>query len=93
MTRRLLLGMLFAVLFLAPPLPTSAEKQPAGLAIRNGRYAHNGKAVWGLAQHNGWWRAGQRPNIARNAPGQVGPNRTEDLVQHTFKPCGQLTRL
>ena len=49
MTRRLLLGMLFAGLFLAPPLATSAEKQPAGLAIRNGWYAHNGKAEIGRA--------------------------------------------
>ena len=44
---------------------------------------HNGKAVWGLAQHNGWWRAGQRPNIARNALGQIGPNRTENFDKLT----------
>ncbi|MDC0936413.1 DUF6298 domain-containing protein [Pirellulales bacterium] len=65
------------------PSLTAAEEESTGLATENGWYVHNGKAVWGLAQHNGWWRAGQRPNITRNAPGQVGPNRTEDLDKLT----------
>lgn len=54
-----------------------------GLTIQNGWYVHNGKVVWGYCQHNGWWRAGQRPNLARNAPGEIGPNRTEDLDRLT----------
>jgi hypothetical protein len=61
----------------------SAEERSTGLTLDNGWYVHRGKVVWGLAQHNGWWRAGQRPNIARNAPGLIGPNRTEDLDRLT----------
>jgi len=75
--------LLAAGLFLFPPFVSHAAERPAGLRVQNGWYVHNGKAVWGYAQHNGWWRAGQRPNITRNAPGQVGPNRTEDLDKLT----------
>lgn len=50
----------------------------AGLEVRNGWYVHEGKVVWGNAQYNGWWGA-YRTNITRNAPGMIGPNRTEDL--------------
>ncbi len=59
------------------------DEPHSGLTVRNGWYVHDGKVVWGLAQHNGWWRVGQRPNITRNAPGAVGPNRTEDLDRLT----------
>ena len=49
----------------------------------NGWLVHEGKAVLGWVQHNGWWRAGQRPNLARRSvgdpKGDVRPNRTEDL--------------
>jgi len=55
----------------------------AGLQVQDGWYVHNGSVVWGNAQHNGWWRAGQRPNLTRNAPGQIRPNRTEDLEKLT----------
>ncbi len=54
-----------------------------GLTVDNGWYAYHGKAIWGYGQHNGWWRPGQRPNLARNAPGEIGPNRTEDLDKLT----------
>jgi len=54
-----------------------------GLQVQDGWYVHNGSVVWGNAQHNGWWRAGQRPNLTRNALGQIRPNRTEDLVKLT----------
>jgi len=54
-----------------------------GLEVRHGWYVHDGSVVWGNAQHNGWWRAGQRPNLTRNAPGQTRPNRTEDLDKLT----------
>jgi len=54
-----------------------------GLQVQNGWYVHNGSVVWGNAQHNGWWRAGQRPNLTRNAPGQIRPNRIEDLGRLT----------
>ena len=70
-------------LFLFSPLVSFAAEGPVGLRVQNGWYVHNGKVVWGYAQHNGWWRAGQRANITRNAPGQVGPNRTEDLDKLT----------
>ncbi len=61
----------------------SAVAHTAGLTVENGWYVHNGNVVWGNAQHNGWWRAGQRPNLTRRAPGEVGPNRTEDLDKLT----------
>lgn len=76
-------GLLLASLVLFLSLETAADEHAAGLAVNNGWYVHNGKAVWGLAQHNGWWRAGQRPNIARNALGQIGPNRTENFDKLT----------
>ena len=69
------------------------------VAVQNGWYVHDGRAIWGYAQHNGWLRAGQRANLTRNAPGQIGPNRTEELG-HTFAsfalksgwPIGQLAK-
>jgi len=67
----------------AAPGPASAE----GLAVTNGWLTHDGMAVWGWVQHNGWWRAGQRPNLARRSVGDpesdVRPNRTEDLDKLT----------
>lgn len=51
--------------------------------VRNGWLAHDGRMVWGWVQHNGWWRPGQRPNLARRSlgdpKGDVRPNRTENL--------------
>ena len=55
----------------------------SGLTVKNGWYVQDGRVIWGYAQHNGWWRPGERPNIARNAPGEVKPNRTEDLDKLT----------
>jgi len=63
-----------------PPYKTT---EGLGLSMENGWYIHDGNVIWGYAQHNAWWRPGQRPNIARNAPGQVKPNRTEDLDKLT----------
>lgn len=60
-----------------------ASERSGGLSLENGWFVHDGRALWGYAQHNGWWRGGQRANITRNAPGQAGPNRTEDLDQLT----------
>lgn len=58
-----------------------------GLAVENGWLTHDGKAVWGWVQHNGWWRAGTRPNITRRSVGDplgdIRPNRTEDLERLT----------
>ena len=74
-------GLLLVIWLLT--LQPAAGDGPAsnGLTVRNGWYVDEGKVVWGLAQHNGWWRAGQRPNITRNAPEEVGPNPTEiDMV-------------
>jgi len=56
---------------------------PKDLQIYNGWFVQDGKVIWGNAQHNGWWRPGQRPNLTRNAPGDIGPNRTEDLDKLT----------
>jgi len=58
-------------------------KQREGLCVENGWFVQRGRVVWGNAQHNGWWRAGQRPNITRNAGSDVRPNRTEDLDKLT----------
>lgn len=72
--------------FNAGPLAVHAEQREApakGLQIENGWFVHDGRVVWGYAQHNGWWRPGRRANITRRAPGQMGPNRTEDLDQLT----------
>lgn len=60
-----------------------AKKTTSGLSVENGWYVHGNRAIWGYIQHNGWWRNGQRPNLTRNAPNQVGPNRTEDLDRLT----------
>ncbi len=83
MTHRLISRLIFIWVMLTLPRAMSAEERSTGLTLDNGWYVHRGKVVWGLAQHNGWWRAGQRPNIARNAPGLIGPNRTEDLDRLT----------
>jgi hypothetical protein len=79
---------LVGALLLVPAL-AGAAVGGGGLRIRNGWYAFQGRPVWGYIQHNGWWRVGQRPNLARRAPldGDVDdfsdldvrPNRTEDL--------------
>ncbi len=73
----------WALRIVASPPDAGAAHESTGLSVRNGWYVHHGKVVWGYCQHNGWWRPGQRPNLARNAPGHIGPNRTEDLDQLT----------
>lgn len=76
-------GMVLAGMVLFSAIEADAEGTGPGLTVQNGWYVQDGKAIWGLAQHNGWWRAGQRPNLARNSPGRIGPNRTEDLGKLT----------
>lgn len=78
-----LLRLMAVGLLVSLGLTTVAEDDAIGLRMENGWYVHDGRAIWGYAQHNGWWRAGQRPNITRNAPDEVGPNRTEDLGKLT----------
>jgi len=46
-----------------PPGTVRNANRSTGLTVQNGWYVHNGRLVWGYAQHNGWWRAGQRPNL------------------------------
>lgn len=76
--------MLFAAGLIVGAIPSvAADELSNGLSVHNGWYVHNGTVVWGYAQHNGWWRAGQRPNLTRNALHQVGPNRTEDFDRLT----------
>lgn len=56
-----------------------------GRALVNDRgwFVQGDRIIWGWVQHNGWWRAGQRPNLTRRSVGDplgdVRPNRTEDL--------------
>jgi hypothetical protein len=61
----------------------AVEHAGPGLQIVNGWFVDHENAVWGYCQHNGWWRPGQRANLTRNAPGEIGPNRTEDLDKLT----------
>ncbi len=61
----------------------AAEPSALRLEVINGWFVHGDRVVWGYAQHNGWWRAGQRPNLTRRGPGEVRPNRTEDLDKLT----------
>ncbi len=95
--RQLAYGLFFCVVTVAlsgKVVPTCAASdafpKSGGLLLENGWFVHDGRAVWGYAQHNGWWggyRGGHgfwttykvRANITRNAPGQVGPCLTEDL--------------
>lgn len=62
-----------------------AEQSP--LVNSQGWFVQDGAAIWGWIQHNGWWRPGQRPNLARRSvgdlQGDVRPNRTEDFEQLT----------
>lgn len=56
-------------------------------SVQGGWLAHEGRAVLGWIQHNGWWRDGQRPNLTRRSvgdpQGDIRPNRTEDLDAQT----------
>jgi len=58
-------------------------RQGRGFCVENGWFVQRGRVIWGNAQHNGWWRAGQRPNITRNGGNDIRPNRTEDLDKLT----------
>ena len=68
---------------LCQPIPSLSQSIDERLHLENGWFVHGDRIVWGYAQHNGWWRAGTRPNITRNAPGDARPNRTEDLDRLT----------
>ena len=61
------LSLILAGLCLFTPYRAEAEKQRLGLAVQNGWYVHNGSVVWGYAQHNGWWRDGQRTSDVRRS--------------------------
>ncbi|MBF0431109.1 MAG: T9SS type A sorting domain-containing protein [Fibrobacteria bacterium] len=52
------------------------------LSTQNGWLNVDGKMIWGLGQHNGWWN-NYRANITRNDGTNIGPNRTEDLDKLT----------
>ncbi|NLX15155.1 MAG: hypothetical protein GXY44_16115 [Phycisphaerales bacterium] len=69
----------FVVLLAGIVAVSPAWGQGRQLTVENGWLVSDGQVIWGNAQHNGWWRAGQRANITRNAPGVVAPNRTEEL--------------
>jgi hypothetical protein len=55
----------------------------SGLRLENGWFVHNGRVVWGNAQHNAWWTPTEGANLTRRMPGVIGPNRTEDLDKLT----------
>jgi hypothetical protein len=77
-------------------------RKPGPLQTVNGWYVQNGKVIWGYAQScqwwggyrgepHGWWTdCGLRTCIIRNAPGQAGPNKTEDLdsLTDSMVECG-----
>ncbi|MEA1996018.1 MAG: DUF6298 domain-containing protein [Gemmatimonadota bacterium] len=67
----------------APGSTLDGETDPRVLTPVNGWYVQGDRVIWGYAQHNGWWRPGQRPNITRNAGIDIRPNRTEDLEKLT----------
>ncbi|MBF0432611.1 MAG: T9SS type A sorting domain-containing protein [Fibrobacteria bacterium] len=52
------------------------------LTTENGWLSTDGKVVWGVGQHNGWWGS-YRSNITRKTQGEIGPNKTEDLDKLT----------
>ncbi len=64
-----------------------SRRTAAAPLVQDGCFVWNGRAVLGWVQHNGWWRPGQRPNLARNSIGDPGgdvrPCRTEDLDELT----------
>jgi hypothetical protein len=65
------------------------------MRIENGWFTKGGKVIWGMVHHNGWWggfrHSGKpfvdeyklRMALTRNAPGESGPCRTEDLDRLT----------
>jgi len=55
----------------------------ADFGIKNGWFVFNRHVVWGYAQHNAWWKPSEGANLTRHFPGQIGPNRTEDLDKLT----------
>ena len=78
---------MLSVALMALIVATDGGAHAEGLKVTNGWLTHDGRAVWGWAQHNGWWRAGMRPNLTRRSvgdpQGDVRPNRTEDLDKLT----------
>jgi len=72
----------------------AARGDEGGLRVVNGWFTQNARAIWGAAQHNGWW-GGYRQNegwvhqykvrtaICRRDPERVGPSFTEDLEKLT----------
>jgi hypothetical protein len=74
--------------FIQRPGTTASLAAPLArhASVKNGWLTHEGRAVLGWIQHNGWWRDGQRPNLTRRSvrdpQGDIRPNRTEDL--HTL---------
>jgi len=70
----------------AEPAGVQASAQVAThatLGIENGWFVHNGRVVWGYAQHNAWWKPSEGANRTRRLPGTLGPKRTEDLEKLT----------
>ncbi len=72
----------------AKSAPPAAPKTRA-VEIVNGRFAVEGKAVWGGIVNEGWWRGQEVPaealdvggvSITRFVPGRTGPGLTEDLA-------------
>jgi hypothetical protein len=74
--------------FHAPPSAAHAAPKSRTIEIVNGRFAVDGKAVWGGVINEGWWRGQEVPaealdvggvSVTRFVPGRTGPGLTEDL--------------
>lgn len=76
-------------------LPRETGQDSLYFETCNGWYMQDGTVIWGYARNNemwggyrgkptGWWTDYELgPSLIRNDPGQVGPNRTEDLDKLT----------
>jgi hypothetical protein len=85
----------FIVIIVGLMINFSFSLSVSAVKVVSGWYVQDDQILWGYIWHNGWWRGnaqygiddmdkyGQRPNITRNDPKTVGPNRTEDLDKLT----------
>ena len=66
----------------------------APLVNANGWFVHDEDAIWGWIQHNGWWRPGQRPNLARRSIGAIpasSPNPTAFMNRRRDVICAVMS--
>ena len=77
------------VFTLPAPAPPVKAIPTAPVEIVNGRFVHDGKALWGPSQGEAWWRGDTSPlttaqstgsAVSRFMPGVTAPGETEDLA-------------